>query len=234
MRDVRSMKFTLLLLLFSAAARADCIVVTEVVTDPQADHSENSGGNGVPFDLEPGDGAVSSVDEFVELYNAGSEALDLTGFSIEFRDTTPSSFLFGTSSGILRFSDGSSLESFEAGAFVLLGNPPGALNNKVTIDVRDPLGALVDSFEIEDANASSDADEAIFRVWTGELFLDRLRRGAITPLAPPAGPEPIPEPATVLLLGSSLLAAFGASARRARCGCRRRPREAPRTRPCRT
>ena len=227
------MRHILLFFLLSAVARADCILVTEIVTDPQADHSENSGGNGAPFDLEPGDGTVSSVDEFVELYNAGTEALDLTGFSIEFRDTTPSSFLFGTSSGILRFSEGSHLESLAAGAFVLLGNPPGTINNKVTIDVRDPLGVLVDSFEIEDGNASSAADEAIFRVWTGELFLDRPDQGVITPLAFPAA-EPVPEPAAALLLGSSLLAVLGASARRARCGSRRRPRGAPRTRPCRT
>ena len=52
------MKLTLLLFLLSAAARADCILLTEVVPDPQADHSENSGGNGVPFDLEPGDGTA--------------------------------------------------------------------------------------------------------------------------------------------------------------------------------
>ena len=227
------MRHILLFLLLAAATRADGILVTELVTDPQADHSENSGGNGTPFDLEPGDGTVSSVDEFVELYNAGNDAVDLTGFSIEFRDTTPGSFLFGTSSGILRFSDGSSLEALEAGAFVLLGNPPGSINNRVTIDVRDALGELIDSFDVEDGNALSTADESVFRVWTGELFLDRLDRGGITPLAPPAA-EPVPEPAAALLLGSSLLAALGASARRARSGSRRRPRAAPRTRPCRT
>ncbi len=58
------MRHILLCRRLSAVARADCILVT----DPQADHSENSGGNGAPFDLEPGDGTVSSVDEFVELY----------------------------------------------------------------------------------------------------------------------------------------------------------------------
>ena len=64
---------------------------------------------------------------------------------------------------------------------MLLGNPPGVINNRVRIDLRDPFDALVDSLEIEDGNATSTLDEAVFRVWTGELFLDRLDQGAVTP-----------------------------------------------------
>jgi hypothetical protein len=223
-----------LLLLFLAAAApraaADSIRITEVVTDPQADHSENAGGNGVPYDLLPGTGTISSVDEFVELFNAGSTPLDLTGFTLAFLDTTPSSYTFGTTTGTgaLLFTSGSSLEQVLPGGFVLLGNPPGALNNSLDIELRDPLGALLDLLTVTDGNATSGLDEAVARLWTGEGFLDETQQAPISPLSPGGG-APVPEPDGLVWLGLSVLAgASRATGGRARRAASRRRSGAPR------
>lgn len=224
---MRSSLLPLLLLLAAAPAAADSVRITEVVTDPQADHSENTGGNGVPYDLSPGTGTISSVDEFVELFNAGSAPVDLTGYTLDFLDTTPSSYTFGaTSTGLLRFTDGSSLEALLPGGFVLLGNPPGALNNSLTIELRDPLGGLHDLLPVADGNATSALDEAVARLWTGTGFRDELERAAISPLRPGA---PVPEPGGLFWLGLSVLAAGSrATGGRARRAGSRRPYGAPR------
>ena len=58
----------------AATAHADRLGITEVVTDPQADHSESAGGNGVAFDHLPGNGSITSSDEFIELYWEGGSA----------------------------------------------------------------------------------------------------------------------------------------------------------------
>ena len=55
-------------------ACADGIRITEAVVDPQADHSESSGGNGAPYDAIFGNGTVSSVDEFVRLVSPEFES----------------------------------------------------------------------------------------------------------------------------------------------------------------
>jgi hypothetical protein len=219
-----------LLLLATAAPRAaaDSIRITEVVTDPQADHSENAGGNGVPYDRLPGSGTISSVDEFVEIFNAGGLPVDLTGFTLAFLDTTPSSYTFGAASGTgtLLFTSKSSLEELQPGGFALLGNPPGALNNRLEIELRDPLGALCDLLTVADGNATSGLDEAVARLWTGKRFLGEVRRAPISPLGPGA---PVPEPAGLAWLGLSVLAAASrASGGRARRAERRKPSRAPR------
>ena len=221
-----------LLLLAAAAPRAaaDSILITEVVTDPQADHSENSGGNGVPYDLFPGAGTISSVDEFVELFNAGGAPLDLTGFELAFLDTTPSSYVFGstTGTGTLLFTSGSSLEQVLPGGFVLLGNPPGSLNNSIEIELRDPLGALLDLLLVEDGNATSGLDEAVARLRTSQGFLDETQRAPISPLGPDASPV-VPEPGGLAWLGLSVLAgASRATGGRARRAASRRRSGAPR------
>jgi hypothetical protein len=221
----------LLLFLLAAAPRAgaDSILITEVVTDPQGDHSENAGGNGVPFDLVPGTGTVSSVDEFVELFNAGAEPADLTGFTLDFLDTTPSRYTFGSTggTGTLLFTSGSSLAHLLPGGFVLLGNPPGALNNDLDLELRDPLGALCDRLAAVDGNAASGLDEAVARLWTGQAFLDEIRHGPISPLGPGA---PVPEPGGLGWIGLTVLAVVSrATAGRAPPAGSRRPSGAPRS-----
>jgi hypothetical protein len=212
------------LLAAARTAPADCLLITEVVTDPQLDHSESSGGNQVRFDALPGDGAVSSIDEFVEIYNAGVAAVDLRGFALEFLDTTPARFELGASrSGTLRLSPGSTLEGLLPGGYLLLGNPPGALNNRIDIALRDPDGAVVDLLRVENGKAHSAFEEAVARRWTGTRFLPGTHRAPVSPLGPGV-PRPIPEPAAWLLAALSAAAAvLRSSARTGRHASSRRP-----------
>jgi len=214
-----------------AAPRASAdLIITEIVTDPQSDHSENSGGNATPYDSVPGNGTVSSVDEFLELYNAGPGTLDLTGYSISLQDTTPSTYTFGTTtSGTLLFSGSGSTTSLAPGEFVLLGNPPGAMNNTGEILLYDSSGDLIESFAILDGNATSVLNESVARIWSGSEFVFGTGRDRITPLAPT---NPIPEPSGLALGALTLLAAYRASARTARHAVRRRRRGGPRAGPC--
>jgi len=216
------------ILLFAAAARAEPILlITEVVTDPQADHSENAGGNGVAFDDVAGTGTISSVDEFVELYNAGSVPVSLAGYSLWFRDTTPSRYVFGTTTrGTLRFSAGSGIGALLAGGYVLLGNPPGALNNAIEIVLARPDGSVADFVSLN-GNASSLLDEAVARRWNGS-YLDSFSHASITPLAPSPA---LPSPGTAWLLASGLAAA-AATRRRAHGASGRKPSGSRRPRSC--
>jgi hypothetical protein len=219
-------------------AQAESIRFTEVVTDPQADHNESSGGNGVLWDDTPGSGSITASDEYVEIVNDSLWAVDLTGYSIEFEDTSPSTYIFGTTtSGTLRFSSGSSLTSLAAGGFALLGNAPGSMNNVISLDLLTPDGDLEDQWEILDGNASGPLDEAVARplLGCGEL------RAAITPLMDTTNPNsdasksdgsdgttPVPEPSTWFLVGLSAAGWFLAKRRKARSGTRQTRSESPR------
>jgi len=210
------------LLLPAARCAADSLLVTEAVTDPESDHSESAGGNGAPYDAVPGTGTVSSVDEFVEIYNGGRTAVDLTGYVLEFLDTSPETYVFGASTGgVLLLSAGAALDLFPPGAYLLLGNPPGALNNAIDIVLRDPAGGLVDVLSVADGAATSPLDESVARVWDGASFGAETRRAPVSPLGPGAR---IPEPAALLLLGLSACLGALATARRGRRGPRRRRR----------
>jgi hypothetical protein len=217
----------LLLATATPSACADGLRITEAVVDPQADHSESAGGNGAKYDPIPGTGTISSVDELVELGNLGCETLSLTGYTLQFADSSPTSFEFGKDKGLLLFSEKSSLDSLLPGGFVLLGNPPGALNNSISIHLRSPDGELIDTLKIRKGAATSIDNEAIHRGWIGGGLSPDLIRGPITPLGlegfeatcPAEEPAPVPEPSSLLLLtvgGLTLTAASRAIGRRAR------------------
>ncbi|MEM8883984.1 MAG: lamin tail domain-containing protein [Planctomycetota bacterium] len=224
----RLLLLPLLLLLAPASACADFVRITEVVTDPQSDHGESSGGNGIVFDSVPGTGSVGSTDEYVELFNHSGTLLDLTGWVLWFRDTTPSSYTFGTStSGSLRFSEGGSITSFAAGEFLVLGNPPGALNNRIDIDLRNDVDDLIDTWSIPDGNATGLLDEAVARPLRGSGPI----RAAATPGADTAAP--VPEPGTLALFGVSAAGWWLSRRRRARRASARTRLESPLPPTCR-
>jgi hypothetical protein len=53
------------------------VLITEVVPDPQQDHSESSAGDGILFNETPGTGSVSSSDEYIEIFNGTEESLNM-------------------------------------------------------------------------------------------------------------------------------------------------------------
>jgi hypothetical protein len=159
------------------------VLINEVVTDPQQDWNDSAGGNGVPFDAIPGNGTVSSTDEWVELLNTRGTTLNLTGWRLAMMDTSPATEVLGSGSAVLRFSAGGSLSNFQPGERLVIGNPTGTMNNDVYLQLWDASGTLIDDVEIgfdlegdgddgvpepgQDGNATGPDDEAIARVPDG-------------------------------------------------------------------
>lgn len=138
------------------------IVITEVVTDPQQDHNESSGGNGVLFDFFPGNGSVTTSDEYIEIYNGTEESVDLSGWSLNMVDDNTQKQTLDDSGWHHSFSKDGSLDSFQPGEVLVLGNPNGSLNNTVLIELADANGEIIDSIDIEDATAENLDEEAYF------------------------------------------------------------------------
>jgi hypothetical protein len=151
------------------SALAATVAINEVVTDPQQDWGDSS--SGVAFDSQPGPGPVSAADEWIELVNLSGGAIDLTdggGWVINFNDTTPASFNF-TNSGntVLQFSKGGTTSNFLPNEYLVIGDPPGGMNNTIQIEIRNDDG-LVDSVQLgfggaPDGNASSPTNESVAR-----------------------------------------------------------------------
>ena len=211
---------------------------TEVVTDPEQDHGESAGGNGIAFDGLPGTGTVSSVDEFIEVFNAGTEAVALAGWRIEFNDSSPAVYEFGAgSSGVVRYSAGSTGTLLQPGGLVLVGNPPGSLNNRIDLRLRAPDGTVADEWSVAKGASTGPGDESILLTWACGKLVEEPLRGPISPLVlagfgeaaapldrdlPRDDPPPVPEPSTWVLLGSAVsLAGLRAIARIVRRGKRR-------------
>lgn len=136
------------------------VLISEVVTDPQQDHAESSGGNGIIFDPIAGSGSIGTTDEYVEIYNGTSESVDLRGWQLTMIDGTDVTQALDDSSWSLFFSDGGTVENFISGEVLVLGNPKGDLKNTIGLDLTDLSGGVVDSIDIEDANATNLEDEA--------------------------------------------------------------------------
>ncbi len=155
-----------------AGGRA-AVLINEVVVDPQRDWSDSAGGNGVFFDVVPGNGSVTGSDEWIELYNAGLATVDLSGWTLVMTDGTPATEPLGAGDAVLAFSARGSISALAPGEYLVVGNPKGDLSNTVTLELFDANGALVDSVALgaegaaPSGNASGVDDEAIARAPNG-------------------------------------------------------------------
>lgn len=143
------------------------VLLTEVVTDPQQDFGESALGNAIPFDAVVGTGTVGSTDEYLEIFNGSSENLDLTGWTIQMNDGTDE--LQGISEDMdLYFSGGGAVTNFQSGELLVVGNPQGSINNTLSVFLYNEQSELIDSVDVEDGNATSLEDEAVFRDSQGD------------------------------------------------------------------
>ena len=151
------------------------VLITEVVTDPQQDHSESKVGNGIKFDATPGTGTVSSSDEYIEIFNGTSDSVDMSQWSLNMIDGTDVLQDLSTAKEGF-YSAAGSLSDVGPGEFLVVGNPTGAINNSVTIELLNATDEIVDSIVIDDANATSTEDESYFLNENGEWT-----QGNVTP-----------------------------------------------------
>nr|HPQ40763.1 Ig-like domain-containing protein [bacterium] len=170
---------------FSFTTGAGGVVINEVVVDPQQDWNDTEGGDGSPFNAVPGTGSVTTSDEWIEIYNASGQTLDINNWSLEMIDTTPETHIIGGGSGTeVFFPPSATASSFAPGAYLVIGNPTGSNNMDCYFVLRDSDGNLVDDVEIgddpendgegdgapepgDDGNADSVANEAVARVPNG-------------------------------------------------------------------
>lgn len=154
------------------AASPGDVIISEVVTDPQTDWSTNG------FNGTDGGGAITSVDEYVELYNASGRDIDIRGWYLVMEDGTPATNVIDDSL-VKNKSTEDDISAFPAGGYWILGNPAGAINNTAHITLYDgdpAAGATLiasvtmgfyDDGEVEDnaptGNATSKDNEAVAR-----------------------------------------------------------------------
>jgi hypothetical protein len=74
----------------------------------------------------------------------------------------------GSSEWDTYFSASGSVENLGSGEFLVLGDPEGTINNTVSLELLNEVGEVIDSVEIDDANAASTDDEACYRGPDGE------------------------------------------------------------------
>jgi len=140
------------------------VLISEIVVDPQADHGDSSGGNGIPFDGLPGTGTIGSTDEYIELYNGSEDSVNLTGWSLLMADGTDVTQALDQAS---LFSLGGSVTEFQSGEFLVFGNPDGDMKASITVTLFDDTASEVDSVTLEDANADDPTNEAWTRAENG-------------------------------------------------------------------
>lgn len=132
-----------------------------MVTDPQSDWGRFANGN---------DGKVSSMDEWIELYNDSGTGISLKDWRLEMIDSTPETEIFDE---VL----------LAPGGFFLYMNPKGLMNNDSEFFLYDSNGNLIDMLSLRsnisgiDGNANSVENESVSRV----LDFSRLKK---TPASP--------------------------------------------------
>ena len=144
---------------------------TEVVTDPQQDWNDSSGGDGIPFDDISGNGTVGSTDEWIEIENDGEATMNMYGYTLKMVDGTDETEFFSAPKGTFVFSDGGSVTDFGAGEVLVIGNPPGDLKNTVTLTLLDETGLPIDEVAVENGDAHGISDESFQLSSDGEWLM---------------------------------------------------------------
>lgn len=165
---------------FTTLAPQGRLRLSEVVVDPQSDWNDTT-----PFDPVPGTGTISESDEYVEIVNASPAVVDLTGYRLEMLDGTDEVYRFGESapSTILRIlPEGATYTGLPPCGVVIVGNPPGQMNNESLIRLVAPDNTVVDFLHLTGSsalaglpqvyyspsgggNASGPEDEAVYPLW---------------------------------------------------------------------
>ncbi|MEQ8275729.1 MAG: Ig-like domain-containing protein [Deltaproteobacteria bacterium] len=131
---------------FPAATRAH---ITEVVSTALHDWSDSAGG-AVPFDARPGNGAITSTDEWIEIVNDSAEPVSLLSAGLELRtiDRTPA-ITKVDGAPALYFGDGGNLRAWWPGE-ALVVRPRGDMSQR----------------------------DLTVELWSGSTLLDRVTIGA--------------------------------------------------------
>lgn len=152
--------------------QAGSVLINEVCTDPQQDWDSNE------FNGIPGNGSITSSDEFIELYNASGKPIDLTGWRIVLDDGTKDDVEI-TAALVKNEQPEGDVSQFQPDEYWTLGNPAGSMNNDIRIELfsSDTSGApeLIDAVTLgnfddgfiennaPNGNASSGDNEVVAR-----------------------------------------------------------------------
>lgn len=155
------------------------VVIGEVVVEPRQDWGD-SVANGEPFDNQPGNGAISASDEWVELYNQGESVVDISSWKIEVVDRDQSSVtlkaLASASPKQLYTRSGSLL--LAPGEYAVVRLSPDSKNASSTAKIRlidamellrdeVVLGSSVNGRTIPSGRSTGADDEAVIRCKSG-------------------------------------------------------------------
>ncbi len=148
------------------------LLINEVVTAPRQDWNDTLGGDAVPFNNVPGSNPTfTDSDEWLELYNAGVDSVNLLGWTLVMDDGATAATLDFNSPGaaVFVFSNCGSLTNFQPGEYLVIGNPPDAMNNDTHFTLNRADASVADDFQLGAGgaplgNTTNTTDEAVARV----------------------------------------------------------------------
>ncbi|MDJ0864537.1 MAG: hypothetical protein QNK03_00415 [Myxococcota bacterium] len=134
--------------------------INEIVTDPQRDWNDSVGPAGLPFDALPGTGAVDAGDEYIEIENVGPVTVRVRDFVLRMTDGTPVSYRIGSgAAGVVERASQGDIDALPPGAVLVIGNPPGELDDSVLVEIVDPCLGPIDSVEVGGNSAATNFGE---------------------------------------------------------------------------
>ena len=144
--------------------------IDEIVTDPQSDWSDNSG---VQFDSTPGNGVIDTGDEYIEIRNLSNFSVSVRDMVLRMSDSSPGDYVIGSGGGTVEvYTNGSNADLLQPGHILVIGNPPGDMDNDIVIQVlfNYVLPTVLGETELggggaPSGNSTGPNDEAILRVY---------------------------------------------------------------------